>query len=129
LSLVARSLEETTTDTWRRVLQQIPTLFGRLVFMSSLRDLETNRYEHPSLSSYVDPYDMDRTLCHSHHQVFSQWINSSLAEQKEDLENYERNSGDRRVLQQYRDLVPPKAREVERQLYLTDLEMLMALMR
>lgn len=74
--------------------------------------------------------DADRTLCHSHHQVFSQWIGSSLAEQKADLDEYVRDAGGGKyLLQQYRNLVPPTARDVERQLYLTDLETLVELLR
>ena len=126
----SRSLEEPAGDVWRKTLSQIPTLFGRLVYLASFWDPERNRYEHPMLSSMLGIQDADRTLCHSHHQAFTRWISSSLAEQKADLEAYVRAGGDRsRLLQQYRNLVPDKAREVERQLYLTDLETLMALLR
>lgn len=69
-------------------------------------------------------------LCHSHHQVFSQWIGSNLAEQKADLEDYVRDIGGRgHSVEHYRDLAPPTAREVERQLYITDLETLLELLR
>ena len=117
-------------NVWRKTLSQIPTVFGRLVYLASLRDEGTNRYDHASLSRLLGPEDADRTLCHSHHQVFSQWIGFSLAEQKADLDDYVRAVGGRKhLLQQYRNLVPPTAREVERQLYLTDLETLVELLR
>jgi hypothetical protein len=115
---------------WRRTLSQIPTVFGRLVYLASLRDADANRYAHPSLTFLLSPEDADRTLCHSHHQVFSQWIGSSLAEQKADLDAYVKDTGGRKhLLQQFRDLVPPTARDVERELYLTDLETLVELLR
>jgi hypothetical protein len=115
---------------WRRTLSQIPTVFGRLVYLSSLRDTATNRYLHASLTPLLGVEDADRTLCHCHHQVFSQWIGFSLAEQKADLDGYARDmGGHKHWLQQYRHLVPPRARDVERQLYLTDLGTLVELLR
>jgi len=124
------SSREPAVDLWRRTLLQIPTVFGRLVYLSSLRDQETNRYAHITLTALLGAEDADRTLCHSHHQIFSQWIASSLAEQKADLDEYVKDSrAEMQLLRLYRDLVPPKAREVERQLYLTDLEMLVELFR
>jgi len=74
--------------------------------------------------------DADRALCHSHHKVFSQWIASSLEEQKADLDDYLRLAGGvTDVFRRYRNLPPPTAHEVERQLYLTDLETLLELLR
>ncbi len=118
-------------ELWRRkTLEEIPSLFGRLVYLASLRDGGTNHYVHASLTPLLGPEGADRMLCHSHHQVFSEWIGFSLAQQKADLDEYVRIAGDRKhVLRQYRNLVPPRAREVERQLYLTDLETLFELMR
>jgi hypothetical protein len=126
----SRSEREPGVELWRRTLLQIPTVFGRLVYLSSLRDAVTNRYVHASLTALLGPEDADRTLCHSHHQVFSQWIGFSLAEQKAELDEYLTEAGSgKHLLQQYRNLVPPTARDVERQLYITDLETLVELLR
>ena len=73
--------------------------------------------------------DTDRTLCNSHHQVFSEWLGFSLSEQKSDLDDYLNVAGSPRDALHYRDLVPPTARDVERQLYLTDLETLLELLK
>jgi hypothetical protein len=51
-----------------------------------------------------------------------------LAEQKSDLDEYLQEPGNFRHAMHYRDLAPPTARDVERQLYLTDLETLMGLL-
>jgi len=115
---------------WRNALRQIPTVFGRLVFLASLRNTETGRYVHPGLTQMLGAEEADRALCHSHHQVFSQWIASSLEEQKADLDEYLRMAGNEPDLfRRFRHLPPTTVREVERQLYLTDLETLLELRR
>ena len=114
---------------WRKALGQIPTVFGRLVYMASLRDAVSGRYTHESLVRLQGAEDADRTLCHSHHQVFSEWLGFGLAEQKSDLDDYLRAAGSTRYALRYRELIPPTARDVERQLYLTDLETLVELLK
>jgi hypothetical protein len=112
----------------RRILSQVPTRFGRLVFLCSLRDRLTGRYSHPSLIETAGREIADRTLCHNHHQVFSEWLGLNLSDQKEDLDEYLRTSRVAVTDVPYRDLAPATAHEVERQLYLTDLEILLQLL-
>jgi len=97
--------------------------------MASLWDAQSSSYYHNDLYLLMGPEDADRTLCLSHHQVFSQWLGFSLSEQKADLERYLNSSGGPRFALAYRNLAPPTAREVERQLYITDLETLLELLR
>jgi hypothetical protein len=116
-------------DPFGKALSQIPTLFGRLVYLASLRDAATGRYRHPALIHLMSAEEADRTLCHSHHQVFAQWLRFSLLEQKTDLDEYLSAGGRPAHASQFRDLVPPTARDVECQLYLTDLETLLELLK
>lgn len=118
-----------TVEVWRKTLSQIPTLFGRLVYLASLRDSATGRYSHEILNTLMGAEDSDRALCRSHHQLFSEWLAYSLAEQKSDLDEYLSTAGGPRHFRHYQNLIPPTARDVERQLYLTDLETLMELLR
>ncbi|MGA3097387.1 MAG: hypothetical protein ABSF25_13090 [Bryobacteraceae bacterium] len=113
---------------WRSILARIPTVFGRLLFMANLRDRETGRYSHPTFSAALGAEEADRVLRHSHYQVFSQWLVFSLAEQKEDLDEFLGEPAARERLSDYRNLPPARAHEVERQLYLTDLETLLELL-
>jgi hypothetical protein len=116
-------------ELWRKVLNQIPTVFGRLVFLASLRDPATGHYFHPDLAQTLGVEEADRSLCSSHHQVFQQWLGFSLAEQRADLDDYLRLGDAPRYALPYRKLVPATARDVERQLYLTDLETLLELLK
>ena len=71
----------------------------------------------------------DRTLCHSHHEIFSEWLGFTLEQQKADLDEYLMASHAPLDLVPYRDIVPATAHQVERQLYLADLETLVELLR
>ena len=115
---------------WRRTLAQVPTVFGRLALLASLRSPSTGRYIHDDLQRILGPEETDRALCNSHHQIFSEWLRFSLAEQKADLDDYlTMAEGSSRYAVDYRHLIPPTARDVERQLYLTDLETLLELLK
>ena len=121
--------EGPAAELWRKTLSRIPTHFGRLVFLSSLRDALTGLYSHPPLSQIVGSEITDRTLCHSHHEIFSEWLAFTLAQQKADLDEYLITSRAPLELVPYRDIAPGTAHQVERQLYLTDLETLLELLR
>ena len=121
-----RSPRPRGADAWRRALSEIPTVFGRLVYLASLRDPVTGEYSHDLLSQAMNGEEADRTLRQAHHQVFFQWLTFNLADQKADLDEY---FGENPLLSvaEYRDLAPRSARGVERQLYFSDLETLLEL--
>lgn len=119
----------TAGDLWRKNLSRIPTHFGRLVFLASLREDDTGRYSHTPMIEVLGRDLADRTLRHSHHQIFAEWLNFSLSEQKSDLDDYLTASQLSPDALPYRELAPSTAHQVERQLYLTDLETLLELIR
>jgi hypothetical protein len=124
-------------DLWRHTLSKVPTFFGRLEYLSSLRNPNSGLYEHHGLAQMFGYEQADETLRRSHQQVFHEWLCLSLERQKADLEDYlgEQPGGVGGVLQAwlrlapYRNLAPAAAREVERQLFLTDLEALLELLK
>ena len=124
-------------DLWRHTLSQIPSVFGRLVYLCSLRDANTGNYEHYGLAQVFGEGEADRVLGESHRQTFSAWLCLTLEQQKADLDLYLSGlTGDRRTildtwirLQPYRNLVPSATRDVERELYMADLEAILGLLK
>ena len=75
-------------DLWRNTLSQIPTTFGRLIYLASLRDQNTGAYHHHGLEQLFGADETDQTLRQSHSQTFSEWLCFNLEQQKKDLEDY-----------------------------------------
>ena len=124
-------------DVWARTLSQIPTALGRIAYLASLRDPNTGRYEHFGLAQLYSAEESDQALRESHGQAFAEWLNFSLADQKDDLENYLASLGKDRgtvleawtKLQSYRNLLPVDASAAESELFVTDLELILRLLR
>jgi hypothetical protein len=132
-----RSHREPATDVCRRRLARIPTLYGRLVYLSSLRNQATGVYEQGALAQMFGQEQASETLRRSHGQIFQEWLCLSLEQQKTDLEEYlgELPGTPAAILAEwketapYRNLAPAAVQEVEKRLYLTDLETLLELLR
>ncbi len=124
-------------DIWRHTLSQIPSIFGRMVYLSSLRDPNTGKYEHHGLALVFSEEEANRSLRISHNQSFAEWIGFNLERQKADLDLYLSQFYENKVqvletwlrLTPYRNLVPNSVRGVERRLYLADLEALLELLK
>lgn len=125
------------TNLWRHTLEQIPSVFGRLSYLASLRNLNSGRYEHFGLAQRFDPGEADRVLRESHTQVFNQWLAFGLQDQKQDLEEY-LNSLETELAEvianwirvaPYRNCVPAEIRPVERELFLADFERILEMLR
>ncbi|MBM3736890.1 MAG: hypothetical protein FJW39_13990 [Acidobacteria bacterium] len=125
------------SDLWRHSLAHIPTTFGRLVYLSSLRNSNNGRYEHHGLALMFGPSEAHNTLFESHKRAFAEWLNYDLEMQQADLDLYFASLSENRStlvetwlrLAPYRNFVPATVRVPERQLYLTDLETLLESMR
>jgi hypothetical protein len=124
-------------DLWRNTLSQIPTIFGRLVYLASLRDHNTGGYEHFGLAQIFGPDAAAETLHTSHNEVFSDWLRLSLEAQKADLDRYlEGLETDARSvirtwirISPYRNLLPAEARPHERDLFLCDVAAILELLK
>ena len=124
-------------DLWRRTLAQIPTLFGKIVYLSGLRDANSGGYVHYGLAQRYSTEEANRILRESHERVFGEWLNCPLERQRDDLEEYLRSLEDDRetilrtwfTLAPYNNLIPINTREAERLLYISDLELILDVLR
>jgi hypothetical protein len=124
-------------DLWRRTLAQLPTAFGRLAYLASLRNANTGMYEHHGLAQIYGAGEADRTLRESHQQVFLEWLCFRLERQKDEIAEYLEGLETTPGLAienwirfaPYRNFVPIDTREAERRLYLSDLDLVMELLR
>jgi len=137
-SLPERTLDSApAADLWRNTLTQIPSHFGRLVYLASLRDQNTGRYEHHGLAQIFGEGEANRALKESHSRTFSDWLCFGLEQQKADLDLYlSMFEVDKKTilktwlrLAPYRNLLPSDVRDVERRLYLSDFESLLELLK
>jgi hypothetical protein len=124
-------------DLWRNTISQIPSVFGKLVYLASLRNPNNGGYEHHGLALVFGEDEANKALKNSHTKVFSEWLAFNIEQQKADLDLY--ISGlfeDKRViidtwirLAPYRNLPPASVRGVERRLYLADFTALLELFK
>ena len=124
-------------DVWERTLDQISSTFGKIAYLTSLRNENSGRYQHFGLAQIYSEDAADQVLCESHEAVFSEWLNYELESQARDLEKYLESIEDDRdtvlatwlTLEPYRRLVPAGASEAERDLYVSDLQFVLDLLR
>lgn len=125
------------SNLWRNTLSLVPSVFGRLVYLSALRNQNTGRYEHHGLGLLFGEDEANKALRKSHSLSFAEWINFDLEQQKADLCLYLAGLQEDTltVLQTwsrfmpYRNLVPNSVRPLERRLYLADLDAILNLLR
>ena len=122
-------------ELWRRTLSQIPSSFGRLVYLSSLRDPNTGEYQHFGFAQRFSDREADKTLRRSHGDTFSDWLCFSLEEQKAELDLYLAGLpqdaatvvANWKLLPPFANLIPVPTREAQRELFLADLRMVLEL--
>ncbi|HUI74023.1 MAG TPA: hypothetical protein VLX32_03715 [Candidatus Acidoferrum sp.] len=66
-------------------LAAIPSTFGRLVYVSSLRDLSTGEYEHAGLAAVYPGDAVQQALALCHEEVFLRILETPLSLQEQDL--------------------------------------------
>ena len=124
-------------DLWKHTLSQIPTTYGRLVYLASLRDPNSGSYRHHGLSAAFGREESVSALRHSHEDVFLEWLNLPLAAKSSDLKNYFENTGEsaRTVVAylarsgSYLSQPPDSARPAQRRQFKMEMEALLELLR
>jgi hypothetical protein len=130
--------EAAIAESWQRTLSRIPTILGRLAYLASLRNANSGQYEHFGLAQRIGSGEVDRLIRRSHLVLFQQeWLCFGLQRQKQELEDYfDGLDGDKREIvanwlsiEPYSGWIPADSRDVERQLFLTDLQIVLDLVR
>ena len=125
-------LRDFTTST----LAAIPNAFGRLVYVASLRDLSSGRYEHAGLSTLYPPEAVQEALEACHHELFQKVLESPLSIQEGDLreclaemsEDLASTISNWRQMQSYRILPPADAQEYLRELFFSNFAALLEIL-
>jgi len=117
-------------------VRQLPSTMARLAYVAGLRDPNSGTYTHPLASGTSERAETSRVLKALHEDAFQTWLNYRLDEQQADLDLYFSGLDCSRGavvetwlrLESYRCLIPASACVPERQLFIADLEALLAAM-
>jgi hypothetical protein len=112
-----------------RTVEQIATIFGRLSYLSNLRDPTSGLYRDQMFRTVLAPNEVDRVLRSMHLKCFCRWLSLNMVQQRGDLTRYlgHETHEDDIVLRQLRDngaflsLVPADAAQQEKLLFESDL--------
>lgn len=77
-----------TADLFRHTLARIPSVFGRLLYLGSLRDPLSGAYRHYGLAAAYGSELSQQALRLSHNRVFREWLRMSLEDKYTDLLAY-----------------------------------------
>ena len=72
-------------DVTARTLAAIPTEFGKLLYLSSLRDISTGDYVHEGLTARYSPEAVQQALGYCHQELFLRVLEMPLEQQEWDL--------------------------------------------
>ena len=81
-------------DFTSRTLAVIPSYFGRLYYISSLKDPNTGRYSHDGLKDVYSENSVQAALTQCHEELFSRILETPLKEQECDLRKCIGSAGD-----------------------------------
>jgi hypothetical protein len=121
---------------WDERVRSMPSVFGRLAFVSSLRASQDGKYAFGDLEARFGSEASQRALKATHLQTFWEWLEYSLEEKQADLDIYLNSLPDhrRQIVESwhsgkpYTFFVPYCATEAELELYSSELDLLFALL-
>ena len=123
-------------DFWQNTIAETPTVWGKLVYLASLRDENSGAYRHYALEKRLPPEDCHEILQQNHRAIFYDWLGLTLEEQKDDLlESWRDLAVDLPTvlatwdkLEPYRLYLPSETSRGDRELFLTDLRTILDLL-
>jgi hypothetical protein len=117
------------------MLESIPTLFGRLIKISSTLDLRMQQYQSDDLGVYCAAEDINDVMGQVHQDLLVDWLNRPMGIRVSDMAAYFRREGPFgiRKLRALRDgrgfnqLLPLNIMEIQRRHFHLDMKVLVAL--
>jgi len=121
-------------------LSRIPSAFGKLAFVASLRQANPGCYHDPLAALVYGKEQVDATLRQKHREMFHAFLGAALATQTEQVAEYLARADDekpriaqtvRRWFQEslYEELIPATVRESEGELFSSDLRTILQLLQ
>lgn len=111
----------------------LPSVLQQIVELAHLRDPSTGAYTHPSVPSRSRAEEVHDKLRRLHERAFRHWLQMGLEAQKADFDIYVSGLSvpqakvveTWRTLEMYRCLVPASASPAERELFVSDMEVML----
>ena len=118
-----------------QTLRAISTVFGRLYYVSSLKDSGRSQYVHEGLSALYSEGAVQEGLAQCHEELFSRILETPLNEQGQDLHDCLRAAGegywellnDWRENRGFRELCPEELPDYLHDLFCSNLDVLLAI--
>jgi hypothetical protein len=119
-----------------RTLAAIPTDTARLLYVATLRDMASGRYRHEGLATIYSEAAVHEALNYCHQELFARILETPLAQQEQDLREclaamegfFRATAANWLELEFYRVLVPLDTPEYLRNLFCSNLRILLALL-
>jgi len=124
-------------DLWKHTLSRIPSFYGRLIYLTSLRDPNSGFYRHHGLSLAFGREESGRALRESHERAFLEWLQLPLPQKNSDIASYlaDLEEGGAGVAATwfrtgyYRNLIPDRATRAQKEHFLQESEVLLEILR
>jgi hypothetical protein len=118
-------------------LESLPGYFSRLVYISSLRDLSTGRYEHAGLSVLYPDEAIQQAIEICHEQIFERILETPLQTQEKDLKlcfasmtgGYRETIDHWRRLESFRVLLPEETPVYLKELFCSNMRALLEILQ
>ena len=118
-------------------LAGIPGLFARLIYLASLRDLSSGRYEHAGLAALYPDAAIQQSIQLCHEQIFERILEASLSTQEDDLRaclegmqgGFRAAVAHWRRLEVYRVLLPENSPDYLKELFCSNLRALLEILQ
>ncbi len=126
-----RLMEDLST----RTLAAIPSEYGRLIYLASLRDLASGRYCHAGLQTQYPQGAVDEAISRAHQEICARILETPLEQQELDLftclrgfdANPEEVAANLRETESYRALLPHGLPKYVRDLFCSNFETLLCI--